>query len=104
MRMPATTSPLRRKVMTGLEHAPGAEPPAAAGTGVAPRNAPAFTKSGLNDASAEPFPAGARGTKDSDIKWDCDNYKGAVLTLSKTVTRRLISLARSVLGIGTVAP
>jgi hypothetical protein len=97
---------LRCNVTTGLEHAPGLEPaaPGAVEADWAVLDANPFKSMEVNAASRDPAGAGTNGANDSDMACNCDNYKLADLTLSKTVTRRLISLPISVSGMGTVAP
>ena len=100
MRIPEMTSPLRCKVTTGLEHFSGSEP-AAAGA-VPGANPLAFME--VNVVSCETAATGTNGINDSDMASVFVNYSVAALTLSKTVTRRLISSDMSTLGMGTVAP
>jgi len=101
MRIPETISPLRRKVITGLEQPSTWErasfgPPGLVADRLASRD--------VNAGSADFVAGGASGTNDSDMACNWGNYRVAPLRLSKTVTRRLTSLAISTLGIGTVAP
>jgi hypothetical protein len=62
MRIPETTSPLRRNVTTGLERAS-----AAAGTNGAVPGANPFKSMGVKAASFDPAGAGTNGVNDSDM-------------------------------------
>jgi len=69
MRIPDTTSPLRRNVTTGLVHASGPAPtaPGAAGADGAVPDANPFKSMAVNAASHDPAGAGTNGVNDSDM-------------------------------------
>ena len=94
-RMPETMSPFFCKVTVGLEHASAA---------VAGAGGDALVFKEVNAVSRTLAVADARGTNVSGMRISIGDHNLAERTFNNTVTRRLISLPASVLGMGTVSP
>src|SRR6266404_2148146 len=110
MRMAVTTSPSRLRVTLGLAQAPGDREGSAelarrcSKAGLTAASAGALASTGAKTDSRGREAAGASGTNRSDMAWGMRGHGLLALAFRNTLTRRLISLVGSSLGMGTVAP